>query len=81
MTITETSSSDTDQIEIVGHMSAADFTHEWDLIAYAQANPTAWINCGCGDTNCPCGGDGGYPGWVYATEIGECPTGATGDVR
>lgn len=69
------------EIGIDTHASVADFTHEWDLIAYAQANPTAWINCGCGDTNCPCGGDGGYPGWVYATEIGECPTEATGDVR
>lgn len=57
------------------HMSMADFTNEWDLIAYAKANPNEWVLCLCAgdDPDCACGGLGGAPAWTNDPETAGYP--------
>lgn len=55
-------------IQVVAHVSVADFATEADLVAYAQANPTDWMSCpdhsdGCGY----CGGHGTCPAWIHSS--------------
>lgn len=56
------------------HMSVTDFETEADLIAYAQAEPSAWMTCVCNGDGCDlCGGEGVYPAWVHDPEITGYP--------